>query len=260
MKISVCIATHNGEKFIRNQLDSILGQLSANDEVIISDDGSGDNTISIIQSYHDPRIILINHKKSIFRKNQHPSYRITKNFENALSQAAGDIIFLSDQDDTWEETKVKEIVTVFETQNTNLVLHDAILTDEQNNIIADSYFKTLNSRPGLKRNMIKNSYLGCCMAFDKTVLKNSLPFPKHLIAHDMWIGLIAEQIGSVVFIDQKLITYQRHESTATSSGDKSTNSILFKIKYRIEFLIQYILRVIYLEFIKVNKYESPPHR
>lgn len=248
--ISVCIATHNGEKYIRNQLDSILCQLSSNDEVIISDDGSGDNTIGIIQSYHDPRIKLINHKKSLSKKNQHPSYLATKNFENALSLAKGDIILLSDQDDVWEKTKVKEIFTVFETQNTNLVLHDAVLTDEQNNIIADSYFKILNSSPGLKKNMIRNSYLGCCMAFDKTVLKKTLPFPKHLIAHDMWIGLIAEQTGNVAFIDQKLISYRRHESTATTSGNKSTNSILFRINYRIEFFIQFILRIIYLKLTK----------
>lgn len=253
MKISVCVATYNGEKYIKNQLDSILCQLSPNDEVIISDDGSSDNTVSIIQSYLDPRIIPIDHKNSDSGKYQHPSYRVTRNFENALSRATGDIIFLSDQDDVWHQTKVKEIITVFETQNTNLVLHDAVLTDGQNNIIANSYFKVLKSRPGLKRNMIRNSYLGCCMAFDKTVLKNSLPFPKHLIAHDMWIGLIAEQTGNVAFIDQKLITYQRHESSATSSGNKSTNSILFKVKYRIEFLFQYILRVIYLKFTKVKE-------
>ncbi|MDD2307394.1 MAG: glycosyltransferase [Prolixibacteraceae bacterium] len=252
MYISVCIATYNGEKYIKDQLDSILCQLSANDEVIISDDGSGDNTTSIIQAYHDPRIILINRRISLPQKNQYPSYLATTNFENALLHATGDIIFLADQDDIWEKTKVKEILTVFETRKVNLILHDAILKDEQKNVLADSYFKIVKSKPGFLKNMIKNSYLGCCMAFDKTILKNSLPFPRHLIAHDMWLGLIAEGTGNVAFIDQKLITYQRHESTATTSGNKSKFNILFKLKYRIQFVVQYVSRIIYLKLFKAE--------
>ena len=252
MYISVCIATYNGEKYIKDQLDSILCQLSANDEVIISDDGSTDNTMDLILAYSDPRIKLFTHSRSLYDDGKHISNRVTKNFENALSRATGDIIFLSDQDDIWEETKVKEILTVFETQKINLILHDAILTDGQNNILGNSYFKIVKSRPGFVKNMIKNSYLGCCMAFDKTTLKNSLPFPRHLIAHDMWLGLIAEGTGNVALIDQKLITYQRHPSTVTTSGNKSKFKILFKLKYRIQFVVQYVSRIIYLKLFKVE--------
>lgn len=252
MKISVCLTTYNGEKFIKSQLDSILSQLSENDEVIISDDGSTDNTKTIIFEYKDARIKLFDHKISVSTKYKHSSYKITKNFENALIHASGDIIFLSDQDDIWKKTKVKEILTIFETQNINLILHDAILMGGQNNVIANSYFRFIKSKPGIIKNIFRNSYLGCCMAFDKGILQNSLPFPKYLIAHDMWIGLVAEGTGDVAFIDRKLITYQRHESTATSSGSISKFSIQFKLKYRIQFVIQFVSRIIYLKLFKVK--------
>ena len=93
--ISVCMATYNGAQFIKEQIDSILCQLSTEDELIISDDGSTDETLSIINSYKDNRIKVFQHKAaegSAFIK-------ATRNFENAMSHAVGDYIFLSDQDD-----------------------------------------------------------------------------------------------------------------------------------------------------------------
>lgn len=247
MKVSVCLATYNGEKHIKDQLDSILCQLSEHDEIIISDDGSTDDTRNIILSYGDPRIKLFVHKASNTVKNRPINYQVTKNFENALQNVSGDIIFLSDQDDVWAKTKVKEILAVFEFQNVNLTLHDAILVDGQDQIIADSYFQILRSKPGFVNNIIKNSYLGCCMSFDKSVLNKALPFPQNLIAHDMWLGLIAERVGKVAFIDQKLISYHRHESTVTSSGKKSRHSNLFKLKYRCQFVFQYLSRTVVLK-------------
>lgn len=252
MTISVCIATYNGEKYIREQLDSILCQIGNDDEIIISDDGSTDDTRGIILSYGDPRIKLFEHKTTISNKNRPTIYRVTTNFENALKNASGDLIFLSDQDDVWERTKVQEVLVRFEIENVRLVVHDAIVVDEKQQIINDSYFQILQSRPGLVKNTFKNSYLGCCMAFDKTVLKSALPFPKNLIAHDIWLGLIAERTGQVVFFDQKLIKYQRHESTVTTSGNKSKNSIIFKLKYRVQFLALYLSRIILLKFSRTR--------
>lgn len=98
--ISVCMATYNGEKYIKEQIDSILKQLGSDDELVISDDGSSDGTIDIILGYHDPRIHLY---KGSFHS---PAF----NFENALKNATGDFIFLSDQDDIWYDNKVPEIL------------------------------------------------------------------------------------------------------------------------------------------------------
>src|SRR5690606_17055698 len=97
MKISVCIPTYNGEKYIKAQLESILVQLKPEDEVIISDDSSTDNTIEVIKLFADQRIKL-------FTNNKFKSPKF--NLENALSKATGDIFFLADQDDIWEKDKI----------------------------------------------------------------------------------------------------------------------------------------------------------
>lgn len=241
MKISVCMATFNGEKFIKEQVQSIIKQLSATDEIIISDDGSTDETINIISAFLDPRIRLVQNDSSQFKPNkQSRSYQVTRNFENALSYATGDYIFLSDQDDVWEEDKVEGCLLLLKDKKINLIVHDANVVDESDNVIARSYFEKVNSQKGFFRNIIKNSYLGCCMVFDRSILLKSLPFPKDLIAHDMWIGLIAEKNGKVAFVDNKFIRYKRHSAAVTASGMKSDNSLNFKIRYRVQFILQYL--------------------
>lgn len=95
--ISVCIATYNGERFIREQIGSIINQLGNEDEIIISDNGSTDSTIDIIKEIDDKRIKLI---KGPEKKSP------TSNFENALMHAKGEYIFLSDQDDVWKDNKI----------------------------------------------------------------------------------------------------------------------------------------------------------
>ena len=97
--ISVCIATYNGEKYIKEQLDSIIPQLGHEDEIVISDDGSSDSTLDIINSINDERIrITVNQGK----------HGVNSNFNNALLHAKGDFIFLADQDDIWLSGKVAE--------------------------------------------------------------------------------------------------------------------------------------------------------
>jgi glycosyltransferase involved in cell wall biosynthesis len=241
IKISVCIATFNGEKFIKEQLQSIIKQLSDSDEIIISDDGSFDETINIILAFSDPRIKLIHNDLSELQPiKQSKSYQVTKNFENALTYATGDYIFLSDQDDVWEDNKVKDCILLFKDTNCNLIVHDATVVDTSGKVLAQSYFEKVKSQKGFFKNIIKNSYLGCCMVFDRNILLKSLPFPNNLIAHDIWIGLTAERNGKVAFLEKKLIRYQRHSAAVTASGMKSTNSLYFKIRYRVQLVIQWL--------------------
>ena len=105
--ISVCIATHNGEKYIKKPLASILSQLDFSDEIVISDDGSTDQTINLIQSLEDKRIKIFTYKQCFDYSKLYLSsyYYATANFHNALRHAQGEIIFLADQDDIWEKDK-----------------------------------------------------------------------------------------------------------------------------------------------------------
>ena len=227
-KISVCIATYNGEKYIKEQLDSIICQLGEDDEIIISDDESNDITIQIIENFKDPRIKIFSHSPN--RKTKYRFDLTTRNIENALSKAQGDFIFLADQDDIWVENKVKKIIPLFEKYS--LILHDCTIIDNSKKVLHESYFKLIKSKSGIINNLIKNSYLGCCMAFKKSILKKSIPFPISPIPHDIWIGLIAELKENVFFSNEKLIQYRRHENNLSSSSLKSNNSICFKLKYR----------------------------
>ena len=131
--ISVCIATYNGEKYIKEQLLSILPQLGKKDEVIISDDHSTDNTLDIVKGLNDNRIKIV-------MNNREKGY--TSNFENALSYAIGDYIFLSDQDDIWMSNKVDYCIA--ELKEYDLVVSDAILINSKGEKIDDSFFYKRN--------------------------------------------------------------------------------------------------------------------
>ena len=226
-RVSVCMATYNGENFIGQQLESILVQLDSTDEIIISDDSSSDRTVEIIKSYNDTRVIILENNK--FKS---PIF----NLENALKHATGTVIFLSDQDDIWLPGKVK--VMREHLRHYDLVVSDASLIDASGRIVEDSYFKLRGSGPGFIKNIYRNSYLGCCMAFNRMILEKSLPFPAKIPMHDMWLGLIAEISGRTFFCEEKLLYYRRHSSNASPTAiGKSCYKALDMIKFRYNLLM-----------------------
>jgi glycosyltransferase involved in cell wall biosynthesis len=230
--ISVCMATYNGERFLSEQVKSILSQLGDNDELIISDDHSTDNTANIINDIGDPRIhFQLNSGKS----------GIIGNFENAINTARGDYIFLADQDDIWHEEKVERFLKYFKL-GYNVIVSDAIIIDENNHKIGDSFFSKRNSGKGFFKNLLQNTYLGCCMAFDRHLVQKALPFPPNIAMHDIWIGLVAELFVKSIFINDKLISYRRHGENFSPAGEKSTYSTTYKIKYRSFFLTELFKR------------------
>lgn len=220
--ISVCMATYNGEKYIEEQIHSILTQLNENDELVISDDGSTDDTIAIIEQFNDSRIFLY--------KNKFKNHIL--NFEFVLKQAKGDYVFLSDQDDVWVKGKVENMSKYL--SNYDLVCSDCYVTDSKLSITHTSFYNiNLNNRRGFIRNFIRNNYLGCCMAFNRKILNHSLPFPDGLLTHDMYIGLISELYGSSIFIDEKLIYFRRHDHNTSCTLMNSKYSLIKKISYRL---------------------------
>lgn len=220
--ISVCIATYNGEIFIREQIDSILRQLSSDDEIIVSDDGSTDNTVYIINSIDDKRIRVIEGPRK-----QSP----TSNFECALKASKGDFIFMSDQDDVWKPNKVK--ICMEWLQRYDCVVSDAEVTDSSLNPLYPSLYAIMQVRHGRIYNTIwKNGYTGCCMAFRHNILEASLPFPKDIPMHDIWIGNVAAYKYNVKFIPDKLILFRRHKETISCNGKGSKYSIWQQMKFR----------------------------
>lgn len=231
--ISVCIATYNGEAFIQDQVLSILTQLTSDDEVIVSDDISTDETLLKIQALNDSRIRILPASTKL---------GIVKNFERAISHARGEYIFLCDQDDIWLQNKVTR--TIESLQSNILTVSDCKVVDMGLWEINPSFFALRNSGPGFIKNLYKNGYLGCCMAFRKELVPYILPIPKSAPMHDMWIGLIAETVGKVNFIREPLVLYRRHGNNASPTAEKSSFSLYQQIKFRVPLTCLIIIRYI----------------
>lgn len=232
------MATYNGERFVKEQIDSILPQLSENDELIISDDGSTDNTLAIIKSYNDSRIKIFYHEKNpAYEKIKHGRnfYYATSNFENALKQAQGDYIFLSDQDDIWLPGKVTRCMELL--QRYDCVVHNYQKIDSTGKIFEEKAFKKSPLHKSVWLNIADNHFRGCCMAFSRKILEYSLPFPKKLIGHDYWIGIVSSHLGSFYYEKQPLIQSRWYEDSV--SAVKKT-SFLYKISFRIDLLKAHI--------------------
>ena len=245
--VSVCLASYNGEQFIEAQVLSILSQLHKDDELIVSDDASKDGTVNVLKQIKDNRLnIFINNGEHGF----------TPNFQNALEHASGDIIFLSDQDDIWLPGKYEACLK--ELERCDLVVTNSKVTDENLNIINESFFDIYSSGTGILKNIMLNTYYGSCMAFRRSLLNYALPFPqyKDFLGHDLWIGLIAELVGKVNFIDQPYLLYRRLNSSVTVVGDFLTRSkrpIIQKLYKRV-IIMGYVL-IFWINYKFLKKYK-----
>ncbi len=217
--ISVVIAAYNGGKYITQQLESVLSQLGEGDEVVISDDLPSGSTY--------PAIKPLLEKDSRIRYIEGPGNGVVRNFENAVRASKGDCIFLCDQDDIWLDGKVEAVKKELD-GGALVVMHDAYIADDKLNIKEESFFAYHGSSEGYFKNIIRNSYIGCCMAFSSELKPYILPFPDNLPMHDQWIGLIGEKTGRVKFINKQYIYWRRHEGTAT--GGKT--SFIQKVRWR----------------------------
>ena len=227
--ISVCMATFNGGKFIREQLESILSQLPPDAEIIIADDGSTDDTLLVVDSLNESRIRVLPAERHL---------GVIYNFERALRASKGEIVFLADQDDVWLPGKVEMCLAAL--NEADLVMHDAFLLG-----LSDAFESAWGRngklsdirtyRSGVVANWWKNSFTGCCMAFHRKVLDKALPFPKNLPMHDQWLGVVAEKYFKVSYVDEPLVDYRQHSSNATHI-EKSPAGVLQKIKWRVDLL------------------------
>lgn len=241
--ISVCIATYNGQAYIKEQITSILKQLSSEDEIIISDDKSNDGTVEIIKSLNDERIIILTNDKNEIKHRSFSHIYATSNFENAIKKATGDYIFLSDQDDIWLDGKVKHFIHELSEKKKMMVFSNFSVIDLDNKVSVSRYYKKNPIKKIAILNLIRMPFFGCTLAFRKELLKYILPFPKQLLLHDNWIGFLALHYGEVSFIDKPFILYRRHINNVSSFKGHSKNPIWYRISYRLQFIIQYFQRI-----------------
>lgn len=235
MKLSVAMCTYNGEKFIKEQLNSILNQSQNVDEIIICDDGSVDSTISIIKEYQlkYPTIIKLYQNET--------NLKVNKNFEKAISLTSGDYIFLSDQDDIWDKYKTEKIISIFnKNKGIEGVFSNATIIDEKSIKIPEM---DLWKSVGFDENRLnkpidlykllknyKNVVTGATLCFKKEIKNILLPIPKISgFFHDEWIALILANRKSLFYSTENLISYRTHSNQQVGINNTKKNDVLLFI-------------------------------
>jgi len=212
--VSVCLATYNGERFILDQINSILDQMEDTDELVISDNGSNDGTLKLLANLTDVRVkILTCHKLGV-----------VANFENALRHANNDLLVLSDQDDVWRPGRLAAARASLEHHDLSIVG----LTFVNQKLEPMSRPSAVRQpAPSLLSTILRNGYTGCGMAFRKELLHAALPFPSRVAMHDWWIAVVALGIGASIDIStEEMILYRRHDDNVSVTGNLSNNSLV----------------------------------
>ena len=243
MKVSVCLCTYNGSRYIVQQLQSILSQLTKDDEVLIFDDKSSDGTVSLIESLSDDRINLYVNEIN---------YGYVKNFEQAIIAATGDVIMLADQDDIWPVGRANLMIKeLLDSQKEVVVGNFSEFFDAKGQLSLQSPANKVSLRAN-KRNLKKiisvllgigTPYFGCCMAFKKDFISKIIPFPSVVESHDIWIALNGNYYNQILHIENIVLYRRLHDNNLT----KDNRSTYFKIRSRIKRLISII--IIYLRKI-----------
>lgn len=235
MNISVCIASYNGEKYIKTQLESIIHQLGVDDEIIIVDDCSQDRTVDIIKEFNDKRIKLYFNEVN---------KRHVYTFEKAIKFAKNELIFLSDQDDIWVNDRIKLIKSYFSTNDCLLISSNFILFQE-------NHQEKLSRNPLKKKDskkyfgnilgifLGKRDYYGCTMAFRKKLLEVILPIPSFVRSHDLWIAMAANLLKSNLHIEEITVKRRIHNNNVTVNN----RTLKEKIDTRIFFFFRAIIEL-----------------
>ena len=243
-KIDILMATYNGEKYLVEQLDSIINQTYRNWNLLIRDDNSTDKTLEIIQNYHkkDKRIKILKDNKG--------NIGIVRNFEELLKSSESEFIMFSDQDDIWVENKLDMYLKMIEKiKNKGFMIHsDAILFDKnKSNILKDTFISKKAINKGLENVFFNYFVQGATILISKEIKNFILPFPKEVYLHDRYIHLISELFFERIFVNKALIYYRQHGDNQI--GAKNTIRELLSKRYFDERDRQ-LIKVIY------NKYGS----
>ena len=224
MRISIALAPYNGERFIREQLDSLARQTYLPYELVVTDDGSSDRTLEIAEDFSQTAPFPVR----VYRNEQRLGYG--DNFLKAASLCEGEWIAFCDQDDVWFDGKLARVSQCFEVENAVLVVHSAMMTDE--NLIS-----TGKRTPNIKRYQIVRSLMNrpwftpagfvCC--FDARLIHkypwqqrpSDFNYSERMQAHDQWIYLLANVLGIIVYLPDVLSFYRRHAGAITGNYNQS---------------------------------------
>jgi glycosyltransferase involved in cell wall biosynthesis len=230
--VSIVMATYNGEKYLRQQLDSIFAQTYPHFELIVVDDASTDETLSILNEYaaKDSRAYVFPAKQNL---------GLVANFERGLKLAQGEFIALADQDDVFRKDKIERLINTLKTYfDCDLVFSDLSLIDEEGNEFAPSMrrYQGLKPKQGkpFRRLLRSNFATGCAMMFRSRLLKMAIPFPQDCVVHDWWLVVVASSAKGrgICLVEEPLTAYRQHRANvlgAMAADDRSAWNMIGQI-------------------------------
>jgi len=240
VKISVALCTYNGQRFLHQQLQSLLDQTVRPDELVVCDDGSSDDSVAVVKRFaaHAPfavRLVRNSHNLGYIR-----------NFEQAISRCTGDLVFLCDQDDVWDRRKIEILRDVFVTEpEVGLVLHDFVRVNAdggpydfpeerygERQLLGSELPREVRDR-GIRAFMLPapRAWCGCMMAFRREWSRVLLPiYPGK--GHDDWILKLLGVLTEVRFVGEPLIQYRMHSSNSNNHEVGRQAWVVFFLKLR----------------------------
>ena len=231
-KIEILMATYNGEKYIGEQINSIINQTYTNWNLLIRDDGSKDKTLNIIKKYEkmDNRIILIRDNKD--------NLGFVKNFEELLKKSRTEFVMFSDQDDYWLENKIEKYVEVIEKLDKKklekpLLIHSNSYICDKNLKILEEKFIDSNIAGEKKSKSIFFYYIvqGATVLINRNLIKKVIPFSNNVKLHDRYFHLISEFLGNRIFINESLMKYRQHGNNEIGVSKGSIIKKILKKRY-----------------------------
>lgn len=230
--IDIALAVYNGEKYLKDQLNSIFSQTYNDFKVIIGDNGSNDNSVKIIdefiKKYPEKIEYFLNDKGKKSPKN---------NFFDIIKKCKASYVMFCDQDDVWDSEKIERSIKFIKekeekNKNTPILVHtDLKVVNENLNIISDSMFisqKLDKNAKTLNKLLIQNNITGCTMIVNRALLNYVCDIPDKAIMHDWYLGLMAASFGKIYFLDYKTVLYRQHNENNVGAKDIGKLSFIMK--------------------------------
>ncbi|ABV37599.1 glycosyltransferase-like protein [Shewanella sediminis HAW-EB3] len=223
-EILILMATFNGAKFIQEQVESIQNQTLTRWTLVIRDDGSTDETITLLKDYieKDKRIYLLKDSLGATGSAQ-GNFCCLLDFAQKTSS---EYIFFSDQDDVWLSNKLESFISeakrLSACNSSPLLVHsDLRIVDQNLKLIAPSFVSSVRLSP-LKNNTVKsfafqNSVTGCACMINRALLNKVTPAPKSVLMHDWWLALVASSVGTITFMPEVTVKYRQHTGNAVGA-------------------------------------------
>lgn len=223
--VDIVMATYNGEKYISEQIESIINQTYKSWRLLVTDDGSSDSTMDFLNDFalKDSRIVIVNKVRQ---------GGVIQNFNKGLSFSSSDYILLSDQDDVWFPNKIENLLKFIQKKESQysektplLVFSDRKIVDDKLKVLSESAFESQDFPPELNCLedflMWRSTIFGCTVIFNRSLFEIATPIPKGVPMHDQWLGLLASSKGEVLLYDDVTIFYRIHDNNVVG-GQKKT--------------------------------------